>query len=180
MLQNAGMNTGTKAASFVLFGNEIVSIVYDARWFLLAILLSVFADFWLGRGESKKRYLKAKEHNDKYIMSQYRWRTSRAWRRSLNKLSDYLMWVLWGSVIGYAILTHLGIDYIWGGFIATITAILCEASSLFSHFLYLHGVKIEKKTAKGFIKAFVIALAKRKNKDIGEALEAGFYETDKK
>lgn len=93
---------------------------------------------------------------------------------------DYIMWVSIGVFIGMALLKPIGIDYMIGGVVATFVAVFCEAKSIIGHFFWLHGVVIEQKTIKGFLKAVVIAFAKRKNRDIGEALEAGFDETDKK
>lgn len=174
------MSTGTKATGIMMFYGEIVDIIYEARWLLAAITLCVMADFWYGWSESRKRYAHAKANGDKVVMSQYRWRPSRAWRRTFNKLSDYLMWVILGTVIGYALLRPLGFDYTLGGVAASAVAILCEANSFCSHFFYLHGVRIEEKSIKGFLKAFVVAFAKRKNTDVGEALEDALGDPDGK
>ena len=96
----------------------------------------------------------------------------------MNKLVDYFIWVCLGMLVGWAILRPLGIDYMLGGIVATIIAVGCEAKSFIGHFIYLHGVKIEEKTITGFLKAFAVSLAKRKNKDIGEALEDGLKESE--
>ncbi len=166
-----GMNTGTRTMGLLLMGNELVAIIYDARWLMLVITACVVADFRYGWGESHKRYAKAKDKGDKIVMSQYRWRTSRAVRRTVNKLVDYLIWVCLGIFTGYAILKPLGADYTLGGIVATTIAVGCEAKSFIGHFFYLHGVRIEEKSVRGFLRAFVVAFAKRKDKDIGEALE---------
>lgn len=178
--QDIYMNSGTRMFTFAMMGNELVAVIYDARWFLATILLCVLADFRFGWGESSKRFNMAKKKGDKIVMSQYKWRTSRALRRSVNKLMDYIMWVSIGVFIGMALLKPIGIDYMMGGVVATFVAVFCEAKSIIGHFFWLHGIVIEQKTIKGFLKAVVIAFAKRKNRDIGEALEAGFDETDKK
>ena len=65
-----------------------------------------------------------------------------------------------------------------GGIVATIIAVGCEAKSFIGHFIYLHGVNIKEKTITGFLKAFAVSFAKRKNKDIGEALEDGLKESE--
>lgn len=80
-------------------------------------------------------------------------------------------------LIGWAILKPLGVDYMLGAIIATIIAVCCEAKSIIGHFIYLHGIKIEEKTVKGFFKAFAVAIAKKKNADIGKALEDAFEKT---
>lgn len=153
-----------------------MGVISDARWLLLAIFLCVLADFRYGWGESHMRYERARKKGDKVVMSQYKWRTSRAVRRTVNKLIDYIMWICVGVAIGMAVLAPLGVSYNYGGLTAAAMAILCEAKSFMGHFFYLHGIRIEEKSVKGFLRAFVVAFAKRKNRDIGEALEEGFDE----
>ena len=177
-MTDASMNMGTKAVGFALMGSEFTAIISDARWLLIIILVCVVADFRYGWGESHKRYNIAKERGDKIEMHEYKWRTSRALRRTVNKLVDYFIWVCLGMLVGWAILRPLGIDYMLGGIVATIIAVACEAKSFIGHFIYLHGVNIKEKTITGFLKAFAVSFAKRKNKDIGEALEDGLKESE--
>lgn len=172
-------NTGTRALTLTLFGGELAGVISDARWLLLAIFLCVVADFRYGWGESSRRYERAKGKGDKVVMSQYKWRTSRAVRRTVNKLVDYVMWICVGMAVGMAVLAPMGADHKWGGVAAGAVAIACEAKSFIGHFFYLHGVRMEENSVRGFFKAFVVAFAKRKDKDIGEALEEGFKETGK-
>lgn len=167
-------NTGTRVLTFSLFGSELAGVISDSRWLLLAIFLCVVADFRYGWGESHRRYGRAREKGDKVVMSQYKWRTSRAVRRTVNKLVDYIMWICVGMAVGMAVIAPMGANYRWGGVVAAAVAILCEMKSVLGHFFYLHGIRIEEKSVKGFVKAFVVAFAKKKNKDLGEALESGF------
>ena len=173
-------NTGTRVLTLALFGGELSGIISDSRWLLLAIFVCVAADFRYGWGESRMRYERARRNGDKVVMAQYRWRTSRAVRRTVNKLVDYVVWICVGVAIGMAVLAPLGFDYRHGGLAAAAVAILCEAKSFIGHFFYLHGIRVEEKSVKGFLKAFVVAFAKRKNADIGEALEEGFEEIGKR
>ena len=163
-------NTGTRFIGGIM-SVEMLSVLDDMRWMLLLIALCVIADFRYGWGESSKRYKEAKDAGDKILMMQYAWRTSRAVRRSCNKTIDYLIWVVVGMAIGMAILEPVGINHIFGGVAATAIAVMCEAKSFFGHFFYLHGVTYDEKSIVGFFKAFIVALAKKKNEDIGEALE---------
>ena len=173
-------NTGTRVLTLSLFGGELAGIISDSRWMLLAIFLCVAADFRYGWGESSLRFERAKRKGDKVVMAQYKWRTSRAVRRTVNKLVDYIMWVSLGVFTGFALLRPLGADYMLGGIAATAIAIGCEAKSFIGHFFYLHGIRIEQKSVGGFLKAFVVAFAKRKNADIGEALEDALEEKSEK
>mgnify|MGYP003231681944 CR=1 FL=1 len=176
---DASMNTGTKAVGFTLMGSELVAMISDAKWLLVVIMACVLADFRYGWGESNKRYEQARSEGDKVGMHAFKWRTSRAVRRTVNKSVDYLIWVCLGMLIGWAILKPLGVDYMLGAIIATIIAVCCEAKSIIGHFIYLHGIKIEEKTVKGFFKAFAVAIAKKKDAGIGEALEDALEMTDK-
>lgn len=163
-------NTGTRALSSALLGSEMVTIIYDARWMLLLIIICVVGDFRYGWGESSKRYAQALTADDKLGMAQYKWRTSRAVRRTVNKLIDYLIWVTIGMFAGMAILEPLGVNHMVGGVAATSIAVMCEAKSFFGHFFYLHGVVVEKKTMVGFCKAVCVAWTRRKNPVLGDAL----------
>ena len=170
-------NTGTRFIGGVL-SIEFVSVLGDMRWMLLLIVLCVIADFRYGWGESSKRYEEAKRNGDKMLMMQYAWRTSRALRRTINKLIDYVVWAVVGMAVGMAILEPMGVNHIFGGVVATAIAVLCEAKSFFGHFFYLHGVTYNDSTFMGFAKAFIVALAKRKSEDMGAALEESLNEEE--
>lgn len=173
MVEHVG-NTSTRLIGTSILGIELVTVIFDARWMLLALLMCIIADFRFGWGESSLRHKKALEIGNLTLADKYKWRTSRAIRRSVNKAIDYLVWVSVGMAGGMAILPSFGIDYTFGGIGASIIAILCEGKSIIGHFFYLHGVTIEERTIKGFVKAFTVALIKRKSEAIGDAIESGF------
>lgn len=171
-------STVTKTMWLTLLLGELQELIWDARWLMLAIVLCIAADFRYGWGECNKRYVIAKAEGNKTLTDKYRWRGSRAWRRTVNKFFDYLMWVVVGLVVGKALLSELGIDYIYGGIAMTGVAVCCEAASFFGHFFYLHGVEVKQRTVMGFFKALAVAIAKRKSPDIGDALGEAFEKTD--
>lgn len=171
-------NSGTRAVISTIMANELVCIIQESRWLLLVIVVCVIADFRYGWGESHKRYTDAERAGDKIAMAQYKWRTSRAVRRTVNKLIDYVIWVAIGVFTGMAVLQPLGIDHMIGGVVATIIAILCEAKSFAGHFLYLHGICIQRKTLTHFLKAFTVALAKKKDEDVAEAIDEALHEKE--
>lgn len=179
MVEHVG-NTGTRLIGTSILGTELVTVIFDARWMLLALLMCIIADFRYGWGESSLRHKKALEIGNLTLADNYKWRTSRAVRRSINKAVDYLVWVSVGMAGGMAILPQFGIDYRFGGIAVSIIAILCEGKSIIGHFIYLHGVKIEERTIKGFFKAFIVALIKRKSEVIGDAIESGLDNIDDK
>ena len=46
--QDIYMNSGTRMFTFAMMGNELVAVIYDARWFLATLVLCVLADFRYG------------------------------------------------------------------------------------------------------------------------------------
>ena len=179
MLEHVG-NTNTRLIGTSILGTELVTVIFDARWMLIALIICIIADFRYGWGESSLRHKKALEIGNLTLADKYKWRTSRAVRRSVNKAIDYLVWVSVGMAAGMAILPRLGIDYTYGGICASIVAIMCEGKSIVGHFIYLHGITIEERTIKGFVKAFTVALIKRKSEVIGDAIESGFNNIEDK
>jgi len=166
--------TGTRGIGLLLTGDGLVSVFIEAKYAIGFLLILIIADFRYGWGESNKRYLEAKATGDKRRMDLYKWRTSRAIRKSFNKLADFVIIIALGWFAGMALLEPIGISHKFGLFGASVILALCELSSIFGHFFYLHGVKVEKKTISGFLKALVVAIAKRKDSDVGEAIEETF------
>ncbi len=150
---------------------QLSTMIYDTRWMLLFLTLLILADFRYGWGECNKRFTEAEREGDNVLMDAYRWRTSRAIRRTLNKFVDYTVIMFIGLLFGQAFLPRIGVDYIWGAWAMAMCVCVCEANSFFGHFFYLHGITVEKRTIKGFIRAFAVALARKKDGDIGDALD---------
>lgn len=174
MVEQIG-NTGTRAAGMLFFGSELTSMLYDMRWMLLAVVLLIIADYRLGSEESKMQYRKAVEEGNEVLKERYKFRGSRARRQTANKLIDYLIYMMVGISIGKALLPQLSIDYIWGGWVvAFIIAAFIEIPSSAGHLFYVRGIKVEKRTITGFLKAFVTALARNKSENLGNALDEGF------
>lgn len=132
---------------------ECITAIYDLRWMIVLIVVLIVADFWFGLSES--------------LFKHEEFRFSRAGRRTCNKLVDYLTYLLLGAVIGLAIFEPLNITT------HTVTAAiglgfgcLWEVDSIVGHICALHGVK-----SKFSVKRIIILLLKRKNKEVGEAIE---------
>lgn len=102
-------------------------ILFELRWMLLLAVALILADFWFGISVSK--YL------GKTI------RRSRACRRTLNKLVDYLCYLLVAAFLGMALGDPLGLKPVN---IAMVSLLMCygfEIDSIYSHICELHGVK---------------------------------------
>lgn len=168
------IGTGARGIGLIATDNVLVVMIMEAKYALALLLVLIVADFRFGWGESNKRYNEAKRANDKRRMDLYRWRTSRAVRKSLNKLVDYVIIMAMGMIVGMALLEPIGINHIFGVFGASAIMAMCEVSSIFGHFFYLRGVKADKRSISGFCKALAIAIAKRKDPDVGEALKETF------
>lgn len=179
MTKDIVMNTGTRTGTLWLTSNELFVVVSECRWMVLFILLVVLADFWYGRSEASKRYQIAKENNDTVNQNEYKWRTSRAIRRTVNKFIDYLLWLCVGAALGMALLQPIGVDFVYAVVGATAVVTLCEIKSVIGHFLYLHGYELKQRTLGAFLRTTAITLAKRKSPDLGEAIEEGLNSASK-
>lgn len=177
-------NTGTRCAGILLFGNELQNVFIDIKWVLIFVLAMIIADYRLGCEESSMKHQEATKFGDKLLADKYEFRMSKARRRTINKFIDYTIYIIVGVSMGKALLTPLTIDYTWGAWVvAFLIAVFIEIPSSAGHLFYVRGVTVQKKTVRGFFKAFFVALAKSKSEDVGGALEQGFEkieENDKK
>lgn len=135
---------------------EIVGVVYDLRWMVALVVVLIIFDFWYGLSES----LKNREH----------FRVSRAGRRTCNKFMDYIGYLILGAFFGLGIFEPLGIaTHVQTAAVALGFGCLWEIDSIVGHVCALHGVKNHFS-----VKRFIIALLKKKNEDVGEAVEEMF------
>lgn len=151
-MSNITTTTG-KAIVVGTMGGEALSALFDLRWMLVLIVVLILADFWFGVSES----LNKREH----------FRFSRAGRRTCNKAVDYITYLILGSVLGLAIFEPLG----WATHTTTAAiglgfGCVWEIDSIVGHVCGLHGIKTHFS-----VKRFIIALLKKKDDDVGEAVE---------
>ena len=159
----SGMTKATgNALMWGTMGTEALTALYDLRWMIVFVVVLIIADFWWGISESMKKH-------DVF-------RFSRAGRRTCNKLVDYLTYLLVGALMGLAIFEPLG----WATH--TVTAAvglgfgcLWEIDSIIGHVCAVHDVKW-----RFSVKRLFICFIKRKNKDLGEAVEKGFEDENEK
>ena len=74
-----------KTSMIGLFG-ECTQILYDLRWMILLAIILILSDLWFGISASRVQGIAI--------------RKSRAGRRTLNKLVDYICYILLGAVMG--------------------------------------------------------------------------------
>ena len=145
--------SNTKTAITVTMLAEAVAVVYDIRWLVVLVAVLVIADFWFGISDSRKRKEKV--------------RFSYACRRTANKLVDYLTYLLVGVLLGMGLFEPLGVcSHVTSASVALVIPAVCEVSSIFGHFCSVHNIKL-----KFDWKKFAVVLIKKKNEDVGEAVE---------
>lgn len=153
MVKNSIATSSGKAAIITTMGGEALTALYDLRWMLVFIVVLICADFWFGVSESIKKH----EH----------FRFSRAGRRTCNKAVDYLTYLLVGALLGMAIFEPLGwTDHTTTAAVGLGFGCIWEIDSIVGHVCALHGI-----SNKFSVKRFIISFIKKKNEDVGEALE---------
>ena len=182
-LSGNGLHTGVRAAGVTMLYSEITQMVVDSRWILIAIVLCCILDFRLGCKESSIRKTEADKAKNSMLSELYRFHRSRAIRRSANKFVDYILLMLVSEAIGAAFLPILNVNYVYGAWAGGLIACGCELSSAGGHFLFIHGIKVEKRNVKGYVVAFVKALAvafakQRGGEDVGVAVEQAFEKAE--
>lgn len=134
------------------FTSECYAIIFDLRWMILLAFVLILSDFWFGISVSRMQGIEV--------------RKSKAGRRTLNKVIDYLCYVLLGAVIGKAIGDPYGLNYITVSITIMILCYCFEIDSIYNHICELHGVK-----KRYSIWAILWKLITFKFKDVGEAFQ---------
>lgn len=134
------------------FTSECYAIIFDLRWMILLAFVLILSDFWFGISVSRMQGIEVKK--------------SRAGRRTLNKVIDYLCYVLLGAVIGKAIGDPYGLNPITVSITIMILCYCFEIDSIYNHICELHGVK-KRYSIWAILGKFITF----KFKDVGEAFQ---------
>lgn len=140
-----------KISMIGLFG-ECTQIIYDLRWMILLAIILILSDLWFGISASRVQGIVI--------------RKSRAGRRTLNKLVDYICYILLGAVIGKAIGEPYGVDPIGVSITIMILCYCFEIDSIYGHICEIHGIK-----KRYSIWRILFKLLTLKFKDVGEAFK---------
>lgn len=142
----------SRAIGIGLMAGEIEQLIFDLRWLIALSFALIIADFWLGISESKQR--------GKEI------RKSKAFRRTFNKLVDYICYLMVAGLLGKAIGEPLGVSAITTAAVTMLLACAWELDSIYGHICVLNGAE------KDFsVRKFIIGLFKRKSKEIEDAVD---------
>ena len=134
------------------FTSECYAIIFDLRWMILLAFVLILSDFWFGISVSRMQGIEV--------------RKSIAGRRTLNKVIDYLCYVLLGAVIGKAIGDPYGLNPITVSITIMILCYCFEIDSIYNHICELHGVK-KRYSIWTILWKFITF----KFKDVGEAFQ---------
>lgn len=143
----------TTVSAYALY-SELTAALYALRWMVLLIAVMVISDFILGLTASVR--LRGED-----------FRFSRAGRRTGAKLMEHYQYLLWGLLIGKAILEPLGVcNYITACAVFACLPVLWEADSIAGHICDLHGIR-----ARFSIKRLLLSLMRAKSPDIAGAIK---------
>lgn len=151
-----------RGTSMVIFGGELTALAWDMRWLLLTAFCLIVVDFWFGCQASHKR-------GDHF-------RTSRAVRRTLCKMVDYICVVILGAFLGMGIGEPLGVSHEAVAAVCVLVAIGVEIDSIYTNWCDVHDISKRFSIAK-----LVTGIIGLKSKELKEAInESEIKEHDKK
>ena len=165
--------TGTKVVLWGSIGAEVVQVVFDLRHMILCAVALILADLWWGYSASKKHWCYADSIGNETLKEKFKWHKSRAVRRTMNKLVDYVTFLVLGALIGLAITEPMEIcDHIWTAALGLGVGCGCEVASIIGHVAY---VKMDAEISmvdgwKAFMR-FLGRLIRVKSEEIGGAVE---------
>lgn len=131
---------------------ECTQILYDLRWMIVLAIILILSDLWFGLSASRLQKIEI--------------RKSRAGRRTLNKIVDYICYVLLGAVLGKAIGEPYGMNPIVVSITAMVICYCFEVDSIYGHICEIHGIK-----KRYSIWGILFKLLTLKFKDVGEAFK---------
>lgn len=165
---------------FTTFGAESMAAINDCRMLLALIAILILTDLWWGSRESQMRYREALQEGRKTDAEKWKFRKSRAGRRTMNKLVDYITYFLLGLFLGLSVFRELGVDHVLVASVFVSFGALFEVISIIGHILAVHHVQAPKVTWKSFWRfagKVLVRIIKSKSPDTGAAIEEVISET---
>ena len=162
-------------------GSELQAVVFDLRWMVILSGVLIVVDLWWGYCESRKRYKHACDIGNETLKDKYKWRNSRAVRRTMNKLIDYLSYLVVGALLGLAITEPMDIcSHVWTAAIGLGFGGGCDIASIIGHIIYVKmGIEVSLADVWRIFVRFLGRLIKVKSQEIGEAVEEIAHESEK-
>ena len=131
---------------------ECTQILYDLRWMIILAIILILSDLWFGLSASRLQKIEI--------------RKSSAGRRTLNKIVDYICYVLLGAVLGKAIGEPYGMNPIVVSITVMVICYRFEVDSIYGYICEIHGIK-----KRYSIWRILFKLLTFKFKDVGEAFK---------
>ena len=128
MNERINMSSALKT-SIVGFLAEWSHLLWGLRWMITLAILLVVSDFWFGISDSR--------HNDVPV------KPSTAVKRTVNKVIDYICYMLIGATLGKAIAEPYGIDPIVTAITIMVFCYGFEIDSIYKHICSLHNFEAE-------------------------------------
>lgn len=164
-MNETARNISGQGAILPILSGEVLDAVFELRFMIAAMVILTLADLWWAVRELRYHREKALSEGDLLRADLYRYRGSRAGRRTVNKIIDYITYLLVGAFIGYAITEPLGlVSHIHTAAFGLGIGCAFDVSSIIGHVLAVKGISWDGKK-------MILALVKKKSPDIGEALE---------
>lgn len=166
-------NLGKNGILWSVFGGEMVAVAFELRFMIILAAILIVADLWWGHSDTMKRYYEAEAQGDKILMEKYRWKKSRAIRRTANKSIDYITLLLVGAFMGLAITEPMGgFGHVYTAATGLGVGCLAEVVSIIGHYCYIKfGVEIKVVDVWKWLLRFVVNIFRIKGKEIGDALD---------
>lgn len=163
-ITNSSRTISGQGALFPLLGAELLDAVFELRFMIMAMIVLTLADLWWATRELKYHRENALAIGDTETAEKYRYHKSRAGRRTMNKIIDYMTYLLVGAFIGYAITEPLGmVGHVTTAAIGIGLGCMFDISSIIGHILAIHGMKWNGRR-------MMMALLKKKHPELGDAL----------
>ena len=168
---NQTTNSFSSSAVWLTFGGEALAVIFDCRWLIVLCGIIMISDMWWAYSEHL--YHVAHCETEKLREAEKKkWRKSRAVRRTAMKFVDYLTLLLVGVVLGLSIFEPYEIaTHVQTGALGVLIGAACDLCSIWRHICVVKENKFSRQSFFSFFKKFIIALAKKKSEDIGDALE---------
>lgn len=142
-----------KMMLWVAFSAEVYGAMYELRWMIAFAATLILVDLYWGSREAVS--VRCEE-----------WHFSRAGRRTLNKVVEYLTYLLVGCVGGMAILEPVGVcSHLVSAAVGLGFGSMFEISSIIGHVLAVHGIK-----KKFNVWTFMQSVLSPKRRDISDSI----------
>lgn len=148
-----------KTVLWAAFNAEVYATMYELRWMIVFATVLIVVDLYWGSRDAVS--IRGEE-----------WHLSRAGRRTLNKVIEYMTYLLVGCVGGLAILEPVGIcSHLTSAAVGLGLGSLFEISSIIGHVLDVHGIR------KRFnVWTFLMSVLEGKRRDISDSIDKAIEE----